>query len=634
MRNIVSLSLDGTLGQDALLSRPLWPESGDLPFVGIPCGLPCDPAGGDPWIPLGYDDGQGAGTFLFGPTGMVSDDFFGDNTPHGCLPLLVYTPPPLPAQSAFIGMLASNVNTRETPDPVNTRTGNYRYQRVDLALPGRGPAPRFVRAYNSLDDRVGPLRTGWTHNYAVRLRAPGDGTEDVDFMRESSQTDRYTKNPDGSYSPPAAMQATLVRHPDSSYTATLVDRTVLTFNAGGDLTSIRDRSGNEATLSYNAAAQLTAVADPAGRGAPAFTYHPTSGRLTAVSDWAGRRVAYGYDAAGRLETVTDRESKVTTFAYDGASQHLVSITDANAHVAVTMTYDSAGRVATQKDARGLLTGQATSFSYVTNPAGTQTTTVTYPTTSHEPTWNAVEIDTYDARGWIVEHVAKPTSSAADDITEQCTYDANGFRDGVTDGRGNTTTFCYDVAYSGAAIAGSRGLLTRVISPAPDGATNPLVTLYQRAHLEHRVRFVYAPAPVAGGSQLTTEFRYDVVGNRTVVIDANGQVTRYLHDERDRLATVQQSPSVRTNPAVTPSPLYETAYQYDHVGNLARVLRASGDAAYERAVNYAYDSVHRLRTETQYPSWPTITPTLITTRAYDKTSNRTSAAAAGAGGREP
>ena len=34
----------------------------------------------------------------------------------------------------------------------------------------------------------------------------------------------------------------------------------------------------------------------------------------------------------------------------------------------------------------------------------------------------------------------------------------------------------------------------------------------------------APAPIAGGAALVTQYQYDAVGNRTVVIDANGQVT--------------------------------------------------------------------------------------------------------------
>jgi YD repeat-containing protein len=63
-------------------------------------------------------------------------------------------------------------------------------------------------------------------------------------------------------------------------------------------------------------------------------------RLCTVTDWAGRVVTYAYDTSGRLQRVTDRAGKATTYAYDGTTQHLTSITDANNHVAVAMTYDA------------------------------------------------------------------------------------------------------------------------------------------------------------------------------------------------------------------------------------------------------------------------------------------------------
>ena len=102
-----------------------------------------------------------------------------------------------------------------------------------------------------------------------------------------------------------------------------------------------------------------------------------------MSDWGSpvRAVVYQYDASGRLWKVTDREGKTTTFVYDGTSARLATITDARAHVALTLTYDAQGRVATQKDANGLTTGAATSILYVINGDATRVTTVTEPVTS-------------------------------------------------------------------------------------------------------------------------------------------------------------------------------------------------------------------------------------------------------------
>jgi YD repeat-containing protein len=586
-------------------------------------------------------------------------------------------------------------------DPVVTGTGAYSYNRTDLAIPGRGPSPAFVRSYNSADTRIGPLGQGWTHNYNIRLRRPSSSSFDLFLVRADGRSDRYTRNADGTYTAPAGVYATLVRNPDGTYTATHPDQTVWIFSNSGRLTVVKDRHGNQSDLSYNASGQLTAVSDPAGRGSLTLGYHP-SGRLASVTDWASpaRVVQFGYDASNRLNSATDRENKVTTYGYDGTSHRLATITDARSNVAVTNTYDAQGRVQTQKDARGLITGQQTSFGYVTNGDGTKTTTVTYPLTSFEPAWSPTEADTYDTLGRITKRVSKPTSSAADDVTVEYTYDAGSNLASVKDGRGNTANLCYDVDEAGATIPGSKGNLTRRIDPPPTGGANRPVTLFKydsknnltrlvppkgigsgptvtcttnlSASLslvyasdlaydagqtkllsvtrqytdpelgqlsavtkfeyndsanpglltklipprgntggspdytyatsfayfgsgsregmlesltdplankttydydsvgrtlstvdpngnaaggvpsqhtwelsydkEDRVRFAKAPPPSAGGAQLVTEFRYDSVGNREVVIDANGQVTKYLFDERDALKEVHQSPS--------------------------------------------------------------------------------------------
>ena len=73
-----------------------------------------------------------------------------------------------------------------------------------------------------------------------------------------------------------------------------------------------------------------------------------------------------YDGSGRLATVEDRQNDAghrTTFGYDRTSARLASITDANGHVAVSMTYDSQRRVQNQWTAQGSSTsGHRTEFS--------------------------------------------------------------------------------------------------------------------------------------------------------------------------------------------------------------------------------------------------------------------------------
>ena len=160
------------------------------------------------------------------------------------------------------------------------------------------------------------------------------------------------------------------------------------------------------SLRMTMGASLASVSDPAGRGSLNFAYDSATGRLSSVTDWVGRVVRYAYDSNGRLSRVTDREGQVTTYAYDGSSSRLTIITDANGHVAVTNVYDSQGRVSTQKDARGLSTGELTFFTYAANADGSKTTTVTYPSTSFDPNWRHTEIDTYDNKGRITQHVSR------------------------------------------------------------------------------------------------------------------------------------------------------------------------------------------------------------------------------------
>jgi YD repeat-containing protein len=248
-------------------------------------------------------------------------------------------------------------------DPVQTFSGAFLYHHTDVSIPGRGPAIGFTRSYNSADTRVGPMGPGWTHSYNARLTEPGDGTGDVLVVRPDGNTDRFDANLDGTYSAAPAVYSTLTRSIEGVFVLTEKDLSSWTFDPSGRLTSIADRFGNASTLTYTAG-RLTSISDPAGRGSLTLGY--TSGLLTSVTDWSSpaRTVTYQYDTSGRLWKVTDREGRTTTFGYDGTSARMATITDARGHVALTLTYDAQGRVLTQKDARGLTTGDATTIGYV------------------------------------------------------------------------------------------------------------------------------------------------------------------------------------------------------------------------------------------------------------------------------
>src|SRR5205085_722754 len=92
-----------------------------------------------------------------------------------------------------------------------------------------------------------------------------------------------------------------------------------------------------------------------------------------------------------------------------------------------------------------------------------------------------------------------------------TYYAGGSQAGllqsVTDPLGRSTTFSYDAV----------GRRTSLVDPngTASGGVPADHTWRSTYDQEDRLTSVSAPAPSPGGSPLTTQFRYDPVGNRTV-----------------------------------------------------------------------------------------------------------------------
>lgn len=740
----------------------VWPSSGSEPATWLASGaigtLEPSPAQ-DPLMTTWRSN--------VGTVSVYQDDYA-----FGPAPILPKLPPP-PGTDRN----APDPNSATGGDPVSTLTGSFGYQHTDISIPGRGPTIDLARSYNNNDTRTTTLGPGWTHSYNIGLFDPDDGTSDVILVGPQGRSDRYVLS-GGTFTPPPAVYRTLVANADGSYTATDKAQTVWQFEPNGRLSQVSDRFGNTSNLSYDANGRLATVSDPAGRGSLSFTY--TNGLLTSVTDWAtpARSVAYQYDGSGRLWKVTDREGKTTTFGYDGATSRLATITDARSNTALTLTYDGSGRVATQKDALGLTTGDATTFEYVVNGDGTRVTTVTSPTTLFEPSFHPTIVDTYDTNGWLTSRVSQPSSTET--LTASFSYDTDGNRTSVTDPRGNTTNYCFDVSYAGGTISGSAGNLTREIGPAstpganrpvilssydaknnviqrvapkgvpsgttvtcstdlaaidsaytvdiaydatgtklssitarftdPDAGLKTAITKYEYGDAgnpglvtriipprgntsgspdytyattiayfgsgskagmlssvtdalgnltsydydavgrlvsrvdplgnpavggnpsyhttsfsydkEDRLRTQAAPGPRNGTAPIVTETRYDEVGNPIVRIDASGQVTTYAFDERDGLFQVKESPNAWTDPASPPAGVITTEYAYDAAGNLTRVTRAKGDASNERVTAYASDGRGLVRTETQYPSWPTTTPTLVTSTSYDADGNVT------------
>jgi hypothetical protein len=202
---------------------------------------------------------------------------------------------------------------------VNTATGNLAYQRLDLAIAGRGGGLVFAHAHNAQDTRDGPLGVGWTHTYNVRVI---DTSPTIQVIHADGRVDRYGW--DGSrYVPPPGVYDTLTKPnlPDGTvWLLTRPDSSALGFDTNGTtgrLKYLEDRNGNRASVSRDADQRVTGVSDPAGRGSLTFEYG-ANGKLAAVKDWLSpqRSVQFAYDGSDRLwkapARVTKRQLGITS----------------------------------------------------------------------------------------------------------------------------------------------------------------------------------------------------------------------------------------------------------------------------------------------------------------------------------
>lgn len=387
----------------------------------------------------------------------------------------------------------------------------------------------------------------------------------------------------------------------------------LTLNANQTLDV--DRNGNKTLFTYDTSFRTTQVVD-AANGTTTYTYDSNNNR-TSTTDPLGNRTDRCFDTTGNLTRLVapppaiGQARPVTVFAYQGFDLIQTTLpkgvtignpTDCTATPTLDPNFYSTWN---SYDAHHNLL--SVTRKYGDPDLGTQTAITKF------------EYNDANNPGLVTKIIPPRGNTGANPDYSYATsfaYYASGSQEGMlqstTDPLGNETTYTYDAV-------GRR--LTMVDPNGNVSGGNPSAHTWSYAYdNEDRLTSTSAPAPTTGGSALTTTSTYDPVGNRTAVKDANGQVTKYSYDERDSLAQVQQSPNAWTDPNNPPAGVITTAYAYDNNGNLTRVTRASGDASNERATDYAYDSLNRLHSETQYPSWPTTTPTLLTSYTYDADGN--------------
>ncbi|HEY3061867.1 MAG TPA: DUF6531 domain-containing protein [Chloroflexota bacterium] len=249
----------------------------------------------------------------------------------------------------------------------------------------------FTRTYNSNDPRSGSLGPGWTHNYAVHLADPGDGTGTVLVVGPQGRADRYVPTANG-FDPPPGIGNELSKH-EAGLQLRYRDLSRLLFDADGRLVAMLDRYDQATRLEYGESSGQLASVTAWWSGSLTFTYD--GDRLISVVSALGQ-TTYDYDEQGRLSSVVGPSGALTQYTYDGDSARLSTWVNPNGHTVVTNTYDDLGRVAGQSDPIGV----QTTYAYTPLPGGGLVVLT-------DEAGGAVQLEeTFDAHGFLIRRGAR------------------------------------------------------------------------------------------------------------------------------------------------------------------------------------------------------------------------------------
>ncbi|NJQ16049.1 putative adhesin [Streptomyces bohaiensis] len=370
------------------------------------------------------------------------------------------------------------------------------------------------------------------------------------------------------------------------------------YDEHGRVTFIGDRGGNGLSITHQDG-RPAVITDDVGRE-HRLAYD--GGRLATVTLADGRTLAYTF-AGGLLAEVTGLDGSTTGYAHDDDGR-LASVTGPDGGTRLELTYDSSGRVSSQRDAAGAVTrfsyerDAGIDYAHATSPGGGVWTDVyggnvllaeidpfgnitshTYDsdrnrTAIEDPLGNRT-IYRYDSRGRV-------TSESSGSTSTTWRYSANGLVSEITDGAFRKTFLSYT----------DEGWLSEITDEL--NATTAL-TYTDDGYLQ----------TVTSPEGRTVTYAYDDWGNRTTTVLPEGDVEKRRYDSSGRLLTVVDPRGAEADEAEG----YTTSFTYDNADRIiSRTLPDGGTERYTYNANghlasfadaaanvteYSYDAAGRL-----------------------------------------
>jgi RHS repeat-associated protein len=335
------------------------------------------------------------------------------------------------------------------------------------------------------------------------------------------------------------------------------------YNSFGNPTEVIDPAGRTSNLAYATngidITQLQQVTGSGPQTTASYTYNSQHRPLT-YTDAAGQVTHYAYNTAGQLTQVSLPTGLVWSFGYDGLGR-ITTITNPNAHIQASYTYDDFDRVKTATDSEGY----TLTYAY---DAADRITQITYPDgTSRAYTYDKLDLaSAADRQGRTTKYAYDAdrrliaTIDPLRDVTRYA-YWENGQLKSLTDPKGNVTSWAIDL----------------------EG--RPAVKQY------------------ADGSQ--TVYGYDDAGRLDSIRDALGQIKQYAYTVDNRIAGIAYSYAENPTPGVAFAydPYFPrlvamsdgtgtTSYLYGSLGALG-ALQLQSEAGPTGTISYNYDALGRM-----------------------------------------
>ncbi len=424
--------------------------------------------------------------------------------------------------------------------------------------------------------------------------------------------------------------------------------TIRTYDADSQMISEILPNGMETTFTYSTKGYLLSrVIDAGGlQISEEFTYD-SSGRVLTNTDARGNTTNNFYDAQGRLISMTDRDGKLTSYEYD-SNGNRTRITDPTGEYTVfeydafgnrdseerfdtndnslqrkEFTYDNNGNVLSESiivERNNVPTAITTLFEYnkngfligETDPLDNKKSIV-YDSVGNK----TEEIDkqghstklSYDSTGNVIK------TEYPDGSVLEYTYDDSGNRTSIKDRNLRLTTFEYDAL----------DRLTRTVfadnntrQKLYDVVGNVIAEIDELGHrtdhqydaVGRRIKTIQ-PLVFDGvqGADVRpeTSYEYDKNGNKTRVVDANGNATTHQYDAMDRMVETRFSDTTtelfeydglgRMTKKTDPSGL-STLNEYDALGNLIKVTLPDPDGSGSAPVTtYQYNKLGKMIAQT-------------------------------------